>query len=141
MSDLEPLRQDALAKVRRKYLQELLTDAALVALSDFLDTLFRYPAGSRGWQFEAMVLARTPLYYLDVSANDLKSQPRVTRLLVGEALYRGRTTQLYALPDWSPLLRQEAQPRPRGASAGFFGGQGSTRPEQPAQLPLKGAAA
>lgn len=140
MSDLEPLRQDALAKVRRKYLQELLTDAALVALSDFLDTLFRYPAGSKGWQFEAIALTRTPLYYLDVSDSKPERFPTVTRLWLGKALYRGQATRLYALPDWSPLLRQEAQPRPQGAVAGFFGGQASTRPEQPAQLPLKGAA-
>lgn len=140
MLDLSPLRRDALAKVRRKYLQALFTDAALIGLSDFLDTLFRYPAGSGCWMLEALPLARTPLYYLSVPANDPNQHPRVTRLLVGEALYQGRTTQLYALPDWSPLLRGQAQPRPQGAVAGFFGGAGPAPAGLPAQLPLKGAA-
>lgn len=136
--DLTPLRQDAFTKVRRKYLQSLFTDAALVALSDFLDLLFRYPKGSRGWMFDAMVLTRTPLHYHDVPDSNPARFPTVTCLWLGKASYQGHVTRLYALPDWSPLLRGLAQPRPQGAASGFFGGLRVVG-ERPRQLEMGAA--
>lgn len=111
--DLTLLRQDAFAKVSKKYQRALFTDAALVKISDFLNTLFRYPEDSCGWMMEVITLARTPLCYLSIPAHH--GQPAVTRLWLGKALYRGQATRLYALPDWSPTLRQKAQEKPPSA--------------------------
>lgn len=116
--DLTLLRQDAFAKVSKKYQRALFTDAALVKISDFLNTLFRYPEDSCGWMMEVITLARTPLCYLSIPAHH--GQPAVTRLWLGRAEYQQHAVHLYALPDWSPLLREKAYPKPPGAVAGIF---------------------